>query len=158
MGIREKLAAIEKLKAEGSITESQYVNLVKIALEEVESVPDQKQASAPDLPPPVAEVVAVEKKLPEGAVKKIAAVVAASVVIFFAVRVLGSSDPIESKEYKELLSKKSSLISKKSELNIKKSALQSKVDGFEDIQFEIEDYEGKINRWEETISAVRSNG
>ena len=158
MGLIEKLAAIEKLKAEGSITESQYVNLVKIALEEVESVPDQKQADVPNLPPPVSENSVVERKLPEGAAKKVAAVVAALVVVFVGIRVFGSSDPIESKEYKELLSMKSDLVSKKTELNAKKILLESKLDAFEGNQVAIEDYERRIKYWNDVISAIRSIG
>lgn len=156
MGIGEKLAAIEKLKAEGSITESQYVNLVKIALEEVESVPDQKQADVPDLPPSVSENSVVERKLPEGSAKKIAPILAALVVVFVGIRVFGSSDPIESKEYKELLSKKSDLVSKRSELNAKKNELDSKLGAFEDNQAAIEDYERRIKYWNDVISAIRS--
>lgn len=158
MGLKEKLAAIEKLKAEGSVSDSQYANLLKIALEEVENVPDQKQADAPDLPPRVVENSAAQRKLPEGALKIIAATVAAFVVVFVGIRVFGSSDPIESKEYKELLSKKSDLVSKKSELNAQKSQLESQLGAFEGNQVAIEDYERRIKKWNDVISAIGSIG
>lgn len=158
MGLNEKLAAIEKLKAEGSISESQYKNLVMIALEEVENIPDQKQADVPDLPPPLLENSAVERKLPEGVAKKIVGTVAAFAIIFVGIRVFGSSDPIESKEYKELFSKKSDLISKRSELNAKKNELDLKLGAFEGNQAAIEDYERRIRKWNDVISAIRSIG
>ena len=124
----ERRKQLEQLRVEGRITEQEFTNLIQAsesvtASEESQSEPEVKKT-----------LVSPKKMLILGS-----AVLLVVVVVLLA----RPGDPLESKEYKELLDKKSSLEAKKSNLE---TTLQSFRDASE-ISVEISDYERRLVNW-----------
>ena len=125
----ERREQLEQLRAEGRITEQEFANLIQAS----ESVTASHESQSE---PVVKKAWASPKKL----------LLLGSTVLLVVVVVLLArpGDPLESKEYKELLDKKSAL-------ETKKSNLETTLQKFRDasaISDEISDYERRVANWD----------
>lgn len=129
----ERREQLEQLRAEGRITEQEFANLIQAS----ESVTASQESQSE---PVVKKAWASPKKL----------LLLGSAVLLVVVVVLLArpGDPLESKEYKELLDKKSAL-----ETEI--SSLESQIQSLPDVSAEIADYESSV---EKLNSALRRIG
>jgi hypothetical protein len=108
MDISKKLAELARLKAEGHLSDESFESLTQLAIKEALENPD---ASATDKTQPKSLWMKIG---PTKALLGFSILVIA--VVVFAVLNSGPSDPVESKQYKKLLDKKSELLGKIAEL------------------------------------------
>lgn len=141
MDINERLAELEKLKAESRISEDEYKLLVSLA--QKENSPAENSLTAP--------LASSEDKPSSLSVRT--GLIALGVIVLAAVafKVLIPGDPIKSNDYKNLVKQKSELISKKTELEAQLMAIPS-------VQPEIEDYVIKVERWKDVLSQIEGLG
>jgi cell division protein FtsB len=128
----ERREHLEQLRAEGRITEQEFANLIQAS----ESVTASQESQSE---PVVNKTLVSPKKL----------LLIGSAVLFVVVVVLLArpGNPLESKEYKELLDKKTAL-----ETEI--SSLESQLQSFPDVSEEIADYEKRVEKWGEVFTAI----
>jgi hypothetical protein len=124
----ERREQLEQLRAEGRITEQEFANLIQAS----ESVTASQESQSETL---------VKRTLVSP--KKLLLLGSAVLLVVVVVLLARPGNPLESKEYKELLDKKSALETKKSNLE---ATLQKFQDASE-ISAEISDYERRVADW-----------
>ena len=138
---KERLAEIEKLKAESRISEDEYKLLVSLAQKENSAAENSLTA-----PLATSEDKSSSQSLRTGLIA--VGVIVLAVVAF---KFLIPGDPIKSNDYKNLVKQKAELISKKTDLEAQLLANPS-------VQPEIEDYVIKVERWKDVLSQIEGLG
>ena len=152
MELNARLAELLKLKNDGLLSDSEYVTLVELA--ESKSLALVEEASTV-VTSSDSGITAAQKKREWKFVGLFLAVLA---VGFFGIRMLGATDPTESKEYKDLLGAKMQL---EKDINDFQTALNSLPDVTDDVPVvtaEITDYQAKISRWKAAIQMLIDKG
>ena len=141
MDFIERLAELNSLKAESRISEDEYTLLVSLA---------QKESQATENS--VEKAVAFSGDKPSSMTVK-SGLIAVGVIVLAVVgfRILQPGDPIESKEYKDLITQKAELITKKTELETQIAAVP-------DVQAEIDESAIRVERWKEALTQIEGLG
>ena len=141
MDLTERLAELNSLKAESRISEDEYKLLVSLAQKENQATENL-----------VVTPGAFSEERPSAMTVK-SGLVAVGVIILAVVafRFLQPGDPIESKEYKDL-------ITQKAELNTKKTELETQIAAVPDVQSEIDESAIKVERWKEALTQIEGLG
>lgn len=129
MESNERREQLEQLRAEGRITEQEFANLIHAS----ESVPASQESQS--------EPLIIKTQVSP---KKMLILGSAVLLVVVVVLLTRPGNPLESKEYKELLDKKTAL-------ETQKSSLESQIQSLPDVSAEIADYERRVVNW---ISAL----
>lgn len=150
MKLPERIAELEGMKSSGAISQQEFDVLVSLA---------QTQTSESAGPSAVVleqnnsiQAQAEPKKSSSTfSIKKGLIVSAALVILVLAFKSTQQSEPKDSKEYKELLQKKTELLAKKTEL-------ESKTGDADLLQYDVDDLTSRVERWKQRINDVNSLG
>ena len=129
MESNERREQLEQLRAEGRITEQEFANLIHAS----ESVTASQESQS--------EPLIIKTQVSP---KKMLILGSAVLLVVVVVLLTRPGNPLESKEYKELLDKKTAL-------ETQKSSLESQIQSLPDVSAEIADYERRVVNW---ISAL----
>ena len=132
--LNERRQQLEKLMPEGGLTEEEFAQLVQNS--ERAATHEHLQAVS-------------ETQRTWVSPKKMALLGVVALVVIVAALLARPSDPLKSKEYKELLDKKSSL-------ETKMSSLKDTLDSLPDVSVEIADYERRVRNWNATMAMIQN--
>ena len=157
MELSERIAELEALKSSGQISQQEFDVLVSLA--------QTQNAKSVEQPPVLLEESGSENTQTESerassifSPKKGLIVFAAIVLLAFAFKSTQQSDPKESKEYKQLLKRKTELLATKTERLLTKTDLEGKIGDVDELQTDVNMYIDGVERWKQRISDVNSLG
>ena len=150
MDISSRIAELEALRSLGKISQQEFEVLLELAQNQNSSANTQNFVQAEKEP---TEISSSETEIQTASFspKRILIAIGLIVLLVLFFRVTRQGDPIESKQYKELLKQKASLLDTKSDL-------EGQTGDADDLQAEIDDYTQKVEGWKLRISDVNSLG
>lgn len=146
MGLAEQIAELTERLNRGQITESEYSSLVQDATRHAST-----GSSDSDVVPETSGTSSVSTATSTISPKKLLAGIVILFLVFVGFRVTRPGNPVESKEYKELLQRKSSLESSKSDL-------EKRLKDSESVQQEVDKYRGLVADWKAAIEEINGLG
>lgn len=157
MKLSERIAELEAMKSGGQISQQEFEVLVSLA---------QTQNAEPMGQSPVLLEQNDSKNAqskPKGSSstfspKKGLIVFAVIVLLAFAFKSTQQGDPKDSKEFKQLLQRKTELLAKKAEHLLTKTDLEGKIGDVDKLQADVNEYTDGVERWKQRISDVNSLG